>query len=115
MGKILLTMDSIQVYMLINGIKKYHYSFRACKTDSKAFIYVKHPTNKIIGKCVISDVMKNKPDNIWILTSQLSGLTKDQFDTLYKNRTSAVALEIKDIKLYKTPKRAEDYKFNIIL
>ncbi len=39
-----------------------------------------------------------------MITSPQSGFTKDRFDLLYKNRTSAVALEIKDIKLYKYPK-----------
>lgn len=115
MDKILLTMDSTQAYMLTNGIKKYHYCTRACKIDSTAFIYVKHPINKVIGKCVIVDVIKNTPDNIWMVTSPQSGFTKNQFDSLYKNRTSAVALEIKDIKLYKYPKRSEDCKFNMIL
>lgn len=90
------------VEKIFSGEKKYEYRkvlFKQ-KVDT-VYIYASRPISKIVGEFKIEEIICDTPENIWKLTKEQSGVTKEFFNKYYKRKNKGVALKIKECKAYK--------------
>lgn len=110
MRNIVLSIKPEYVENIISGTKKYEYRTKAAKGDiNKIIIYETVPVKKIIGEAEIVKILKMPPNELWELSKNESGTSKEFFDSYFKNREFAYAYKLGKIKVYKTPKTLDDF------
>lgn len=89
---------------IVAGRKKYEFRKKGFKKPvQKVYVYATTPVCKIIGEFELGGILEGKPNKIWALTNQMSGITEEYFKEYYSNKDIAYALEIKSFKFYKEP------------
>lgn len=108
--QIIISINPVHVENIINGIKKYEYRKVAAKQDiSSILIYETTPIKRIVAEAEIIDVLMMKPDELWEITKNESGINKLFFDEYFAGRTVAYAYKLGKIKVYDEPKMLSDY------
>ena len=110
MKKILLSINPEFVEQILNRTKKFEYRTRVAKQDIKAIlVYCTYPTKKVVARVLIKNILCDTPENLWNLTYQYSGITKEYFYKYFKNRKLAYAYELGEVIEYKRPKSLEEF------
>lgn len=108
--KILISINPEHVQNIINGIKKYEYRKIAAKQDiSSIIIYETTPVKRIVAEAEILEVLMYSPQELWELTKEESGISKEFFDEYFVGREVAYAYKLGKIKVYDEPKTLLDY------
>ena len=108
--KIIVSINPVHVENIISGIKKYEYRKVAAKQDiSSILIYETTPIKRIVAEAEIIDVLMMRPDELWDITKNESGINKSFFDNYFKGKMVAYAYKLGKIKVYDKPKMLSDY------
>jgi len=109
-NNIVISINPEHVKNIISGTKKYEYRTKAAKRDiDKIIIYETVPVKRIVADVQVIGVLKGKPDDLWERTKDKSGITKAFFDDYFKNRKTAYAYELGEVKVYDSPKNLEEF------
>lgn len=107
---IIISINPEHVVNIINGTKKYEYRTKAAKCDvGKIIIYETTPVKKVVAEVEIVGVLKMSPNQLWKETSEQSGVSKEYFDTYFKNRKVAYAYRLGKIKVYDKPRELNEF------
>lgn len=105
MCKILLSINPEHVENILSGEKQYEFRKIKCKEKvDKIIIYSTSPVMKVVGEVEVLDVIVDTPELVWCETAEFSGITKQFFDTYFRNREVAVAYKLGSVKKYRKPK-----------
>ena len=103
--KIIISINPEHVENIINGSKKFEYRTKAAKNDvNKILIYETMPVKKVVAEAEILEVLMLPPEELWNQTKELSGITKQFFDSYFKGREVAYAYKLGKVKVYEQPK-----------
>lgn len=110
MCKILMPINPKYVEQILSGRKKYEYRKIKAKRSNidKMIIYSTSPIMRVVAEVDIEDIIENKPEALWELTKNDSGITKDFYNEYYKNKEYAVAYKLGNVTKYDTPKKLEE-------
>lgn len=112
--KILISINPEHVQSIIKGIKKYEYRKIVAKQDiSFIIIYETSPVKRIVAEAKIIDVLMYSPEELWKLTKEESGISKEFFDEYFGGREIACAYKLGKIKVYDEPKTLLDYGIKV--
>ena len=91
--------------MIFSGQKKYEYRKRVFKrTDiDKVYIYASKPICKIVGYFTIAAMIEDSPNNMWKMTHEGSGISKEYFDAYFRGCDMAHAIAIGEVVKFDTP------------
>jgi len=107
---IIISINPEHVENIINGTKKFEYRTKAAKCDvGKIIIYETTPVKKVVAEAEIVDVLMMSPDKLWDETKAASGITKEYFNSYFKNRKTAYAYKLGAIKVYEKPRELNEY------
>ena len=110
MKKIILSINPEHVKNIINGTKKFEYRTKVAKSNvKKIIIYETTPIKKVVAEVEMVEVLMMKPDDLWDETKEQSGITKSFFDSYFENRNVAYAYRLGKVKVYKEPKKLEEF------
>ncbi len=106
MCKILMSINPEYVDEILSGRKKYEYRKIKAKRNNidKMIIYSTYPIMKVVAEVVIKNIIEETPDALWEMTKHKSGITKEFYNSYYKDRKTAIAYELGEIKKYDIPK-----------
>ena len=108
--KIIISINPEHVQNIIKGIKKYEYRKIAAKQDiSSIIIYETTPVKRIVAEAEIEDVLMCTPEELWNITKDDSGISKEFFDEYFEGKEIAYAYKLGKIKVYDKPKTLLDY------
>lgn len=110
--KVLLSIKPEYADKILSGEKKFEFRKSIFKrTDVTAIIiYATMPVGKVVGEFEIENILSDRPEEIWYQTKEASGISKFFFDTYFLNREKAYAIQVKNVKSYKTPMDLGDLK-----
>ena len=115
MFKMILSISPEDIELIIKGKKKYDFRKFTCKKEVKTILlYATHPIKAIVGEAKILDIIKNTPENVWKITKDFAGMSKEAFDIYYCDKNVAIAYELGNIKIYKKPKSLKDFNLDIV-
>ena len=82
----------------VEEIKKKSKLFEFRKQIFKQFtneiwVYESAPTKKIVGKIIVSDIIKDSPKNLWRQTKQVAGINKEDFFKYFEGKEEGYAIE----------------------
>ena len=108
--KVLLSIKPEYVEKIFSGIKKYEYrrSIFKNKNVDTIIIYSTFPVKKIVGEFKIKKIVKDLPEKLWELAPENTGIDKEKFMQYFYDKKEGYAIEIGEIKRYKTPKLLEE-------
>ena len=87
---------------IIDGKKKYEFRKRIPKhwKDARFLIYASSPVQRIIGEFTSSEVIDGSPEEVWKRCGKDAGITQDEFYIYFKEKDSALALQIDEFIEY---------------
>ncbi|NLM63183.1 MAG: ASCH domain-containing protein [Mollicutes bacterium] len=104
MDIILLPIRPKYVEEIFNGNKKYEYRKTIPKRKiKKIIIYSTSPVMKVVGEADVVKVLKAKPNDLWNMTKNYSGIEKEKYDKYFSNSEIAFAYEITNVIKYNNP------------
>lgn len=110
MRKMLLSINPEHVENILSGTKRYEFRKVRCRSEvDRMLIYSTAPVMMVVGEAEIVSIIEDKPEIVWELTSDYSGIAKEFFDNYYKDKNKAVAYKLGKIKKYLEPLRLSDF------
>jgi len=70
---------------------------------NEIWVYESAPTQKIVGKILIADIIENSPQDIWNSTKKVAGINKKDFFKYFAGKDKAYAIKIEDYCELETP------------
>lgn len=103
--KIILSIKPEYAEKILTGKKRFE--FRKSKFSegsvNSILIYATLPVGKVIGEFEISQVLVDKPEKIWQLTKEAAGIRRSFFDSYFRDRKTAVAIQVGKVTRYEVP------------
>lgn len=109
MQRILLSIKPEYVKSILAGSKRYEFRKVRCRADIDTIvIYATAPLMQVVGEVEVNGVIEDYPEQVWQLTADFSGISKDFFDQYYVRTTRAVAYRLGKVHKYSRPRRLQD-------
>lgn len=109
MTTLLLSIKPEHVARILDRSKKYEFRKTVCrKPVDRIVVYCTSPVKKVVAEARVSDIIVDKPERVWNLTCNASGITKDFFDSYFRDADLAVAYHLDNIEEYASPKQLSD-------
>ena len=91
--------------LIFSGQKMYEYRKRVfTRSDiDRVYVYASKPSCRIVGYFTIDHVIEDSPSNVWEITHEGSGISKEYFDAYFKNCHIAHAIKIGKVVKFDTP------------
>jgi predicted transcriptional regulator len=89
-----------------------HYEFRRVlfKEDvEEVVVYATLPVARVIGSFKVADIYEDAPKALWAKTKAVAGVTKEKFDSYFKDRTTAFAIKVGDPVRFAVPQPLSKY------
>jgi predicted transcriptional regulator len=110
MCRVLLSINPPFVRSILDGTKRYEYRrVRCSKEIDGMMIYCTSPVCKIVAEAEVTDVITGDPEEVWRITHEASGISKEFFDRYYGGRDEAVAYAIGRVHEFPEPKDLSEY------
>ncbi len=104
MCRMLLSINPEYVAPILSGKKRYEYRKRSCKRAvDRILIYSTHPVKKVVAEVDVCGIIDKTPEEVWEITKEYSGISKDFFDTYYAGRVRAIAFQLGTLHLFNPP------------
>jgi predicted transcriptional regulator len=93
-------------YKIFNGTKRFEFRKAIFKNPNvkKIIVYASSPVQQVIGEFEFDEILKREKNELWELTKQHSGITKDFFFSYFEEKDHGYAIVIKNTKMYSRPK-----------
>jgi predicted transcriptional regulator len=89
-----------------------HYEFRRVlfKQDvDEVVVYATMPVARVIGSFKIDDIYEDAPKALWAKTKSVAGVTKEKFDSYFKDRPRAFAIKVGEPVRFAVPQPLSKY------
>ena len=109
--KVLLSINPEFVEEIVEGRKKFEYRKSIFKRPniSSVVVYATKPYGKVVGEFEIEQIIQDKPNKLWEMTQDYSGITHQFFDEYFKDREIGFAIEIRKFIEYDVPLDLQNY------
>ena len=116
MCTILMPINPQYVDEILAGRKKYEYRKIKAKRKNvdKMIIYSTSPIMKVVAEVDVKEILEEAPEKLWEITKSESGITKSFYNKYYKNKDTAIAYKLGEIKIYNEPKELHDIGINYV-
>lgn len=113
--KVLLSINPEYVEKIFSGEKKYEFRRNIFKNKdvNTVIIYSTSPVKRIVGEFTVKKIIKDLPSNLWELSPECTGISKEKFYKYFKNKKEGYAIEIGKVKRYPTLKKIEEYSLKV--
>lgn|SRR5574344_2491702 len=112
---VLLSIKPKYVDKIKDGTKLYEFRKQIFKQEAdEIWIYESAPIKKIIGKIVVSDVIEDSPQELWINTKKFAGINKKDFFKYFEGKEKGFAIVIKDFYELENPIDPYEIKENFV-
>ncbi len=100
--KVLLSIKPEFAEKIFNGTKKYEFRRSVFKNKNvkTVVVYASSPVQQVIGEFEIETILNHNLQELWNLTKDYSGITKNFFFDYFINKERGYAIKIKEAKLY---------------
>lgn len=107
---VILSIKPVYAQAIISGKKSVEFRKKIFKRPiDKVFIYSSSPEKKIVGFFTISEIVEDKPENLWEQFNLIGGISKEDFFEYYKNSEIGYSIKIKSIEKFKRGLNPADF------
>lgn len=100
--KVLLSIKPEFAEKIFDGTKKYEFRRSVFKNKNvkTVVVYASSPVQQVIGEFEIETILNHNLQELWNLTKDYSGITKNFFFEYFINKENGYAIKIKEAKRY---------------
>ncbi len=100
--KVLLSIKPEFAEKIFAGTKKYEFRRSVFKNKNvkTVVVYASSPVQQVIGEFEIEKILNHDLNELWNLTKDYSGITKNFFFDYFINKEKGYAIKIKGVKRY---------------
>ncbi|MDD3999776.1 MAG: ASCH domain-containing protein [Bacilli bacterium] len=110
MKKILISINPEHVDNIVRGLKKYEYRRKVAKQDiNKIIVYSTYPIKKVVAEVEIISILEASAEELWELTKSEGCVSKDFFDSYFKNRNPAYAYKLGKVTKFEEPLELKEF------
>lgn len=108
--KVLLSIKPEFAEKIFDGTKRFEFrkSIFLNRGVSTVVVYVTRPVGRILGEFDVSEIFCAAPSDLWDLTKEFSGISKEFFDSYFEGRTKSFALAVGEVRRYPAPLDPDD-------
>lgn len=100
---------------IFRGEKLYEYRKILCKKNiDKIYIYETSPIKKIVGEAYLLEKIRMEKQQLWDFTRTYSGITKEYFESYFRNHQMACAYKLGYITKYKNEVELEKFGVDFV-
>jgi len=104
MCKMLLSINPQHVENILNGQKKFEFRKVRCRADvDNIVLYATSPIMQIVGEADVIEIIQDRLDVVWEITSEYAGISRRFYDKYYQGKDKAVAYKLGKVKRYERP------------
>ena len=109
--KVLLSIKPEFVEKIFAGTKKYEFRKSLFKRSDVKYvvIYASAPIKRVVGEFEIDDILSDDVETVWEQTKMYSGISKSFYNSYFRNRKTANAIQIGNLIKYEETKLLSDY------
>ncbi len=107
MSKILMPIKKEYADKILDGTKKYEYRLSIAQRPVSCIVIHVPETQRVVAEAEVLEVLALSPKELWNLTKDGSGITKQFFDEYFSGKETAYAYKLG--KVTKVDKKASDY------
>jgi len=113
---LILSIKPVYVNKIFQHVKGFEYRKSIFRRDNinLVYIYATAPTKKIVGSFKIGKIINDSVNKLWKLTREQSGLSYDDFFRYFNGHKTGYAIEIRELKEFKTPVNPKDIIENFV-
>ncbi len=113
--KVLLSIKPEFAYKIFDGTKKYEFrkSIFKRKDIKKVVVYASSPVQQVIGEFDIEDILCENTNQLWKITQNFSGITKQFYDAYFAKKEKAFAIRVGKVKKFSRPKSLAEYNITL--
>ena len=110
--RVLLSIKPEYVEKIFAGTKKYEFRKSLFKrTDiTMVVVYASYPICRVVGEFRVDGILKDDVNRVWEQAQKYSGVTEDYFKSYFCSHKEATAIQIGNVKRYKSARLLADYK-----
>lgn len=113
--RVLLSIHPEFAEAIFDGRKQYEFRRVLFKEDvDEVVVYATMPVARVIGSFKIADIHEDEPKALWMKTKAVAGVTKEKFDSYFKDRTRAFAIQIETPVRFAVPQPLSKYVLSSI-
>lgn len=114
--KVLLSIKPEFAEKIFSGEKTFEfrksvYKDRSVKT---IVVYATQPIGRLVGEFDVADIVSASPDDLWDITSEGAGISRQFFERYFDGRECAFALQIENVVQYPEPVRPHEIIENFV-
>lgn len=101
--KVLLSIKPQFAERIFDGTKKYEFRKAIFKNrDIKTVVvYASSPVQRVIGEFEIADIISEKPESLWEMTKEHSGISEEFFFDYFDQKETAFAIRVRKPRRYR--------------
>lgn len=82
---------------IFDGTKKFEFRKRIFKKPNvdTIIVYATSPVKKLVGYFLIDEIIKASPEQLWEISKEKAGISKQKFFTYFKKKEFAFGIKIK--------------------
>lgn len=103
--KVLLSIKPEYANKILDGEKRYEFRKSIPKANGvkTVVIYATKPVGMVVGEFDIDEVIFEAPGELWTLTSEHSGISRQFFYEYFRDKDMAYAIKVRKPRRYKEP------------
>ena len=108
--RVLLSIHPEFANAILDGHKRYEFRRVLFKERvDEVLIYATLPVGQVVGSFMIDDIYEDTPKAVWAKTKSVAGVTKEKFDSYFKDRTKAFAIKVAEPVRFASPQPLSQY------
>ena len=108
--KVLLAINPEHVANILAGCKFYEFRKRGAKRKiDSMLIYETAPRQKVVAEVEVLDMLEDSPEQLWLLTREGAGISKEFYDEYFCGREVAFAYKLGRVHIFDTPKELSEF------
>lgn len=108
--RVLLSIHPEFAEAILDGHKQYEFRRVLFKEDvDEVVVYATMPVARVVGSFRVADIYEDAPKALWAKTKSVAGVTKEKFDSYFKDRARAFAIKVGDPVRFAVPQPLSKY------
>ncbi|ABB05650.1 ASCH domain-containing protein [Burkholderia stagnalis] len=108
--RVLLSIHPEYANAIFAGEKGFEFRRVIFKEDvSEVVVYATSPISRVIGCFKIEEIYQDTPGELWVKTEARAGVTREMFDSYFKDRVKAFAIKVSEPTRFSRPQPLSKY------
>ena len=108
--RVLLSIHPEFAEAIMDGHKQFEFRRVLFKQPvSEVVVYATAPLSRVIGSFKVEDIYQDAPKALWNRTKAVAGVTKEKFDSYFKDRSTAFAIKVASPVRFAVPQPLSKY------